>query len=146
MSLYQNTLQQMEKAAKIMKLSESTYNRLIHPERILEVNCSFKKDDGSTEIVKGFRVQHSTVRGPAKGGIRYHPQVDMEEVKALAGWMSIKCAVMDLPLGGGKGGVIIDPRNLFIFNSSFSSSGGISFTGGVSVLETTRLSSIPSSE
>ncbi|PCI25142.1 glutamate dehydrogenase [Candidatus Peregrinibacteria bacterium] len=112
MSLYENTLQQFKKAADTMKLSQSMLDRLNSPEKILEVNIDFKKDDGSQMIVKGFRVQHSTVRGPAKGGIRFHPQVDMGEVQALAGWMSIKCAVMDLPLGGGKGGIIVDPHAL----------------------------------
>ncbi len=112
MPLYQNTLKQINKAADKMNLSSKMLERLKVPERVLEVNFSYKKDNGEEELVKGFRVQHSTVRGPAKGGIRYHPQVDMEEVKALAGWMSIKCAVVDIPLGGGKGGVIIDPRNL----------------------------------
>lgn len=112
MSLFENTLKQIDKAAKMMNLSTKTLERLHVPERILEVNISFQRDNGDWEIVKGFRVQHSTARGPAKGGIRYHPQVDMGEVQALAGWMSIKCAVMDLPLGGGKGGIIIDPRDL----------------------------------
>ena len=111
-SLYQNTLKQINKAADTMSLSQETLERLQAPERVLEVQFPLKKDNGSTEIITGFRVQHSTARGPAKGGIRYHPQVDMEEVKALAGWMSIKTAVMNLPLGGGKGGIIIDPRDL----------------------------------
>jgi glutamate dehydrogenase/leucine dehydrogenase len=112
MSLYENTLLQINKAAKTMKLSAAALNRISAPERVLEVNFSYTKDDGTHEMARGFRVQHSTARGPAKGGIRFHPQVDMGEVQALAGWMSIKCAVMDLPLGGGKGGIIIDPRPL----------------------------------
>jgi len=112
MSLYKNTLQQIEKAAKTMQLSKDMHERISEPERILEVNFCFTKDDGSEELVKGFRVQHSTLRGPAKGGIRYHPQVDMSEVKALSAWMSFKCAVMGLPLGGGKGGVVIDSTKL----------------------------------
>jgi glutamate dehydrogenase/leucine dehydrogenase len=76
------------------------------------VNFHIHRDDGKVQMVKGFRVQHNTLRGPAKGGIRFHPQVDMGEVKALAGWMSIKCAVVNIPYGGGKGGVEIDPRDL----------------------------------
>lgn len=95
-----------------MQLSEDVRKVMNEPERVLTVNFHIHRDDGSTQMVKGFRVQHSTLRGPAKGGIRFHPQVDMEEVKALAGWMTIKCAVVDIPYGGGKGGVEIDPREL----------------------------------
>ena len=69
-------------------------------------------DNGAIRIFRGFRVQHNNVRGPYKGGIRYHPQVDMDEVKALATWMTIKCAVVNIPFGGGKGGVIVDPKEL----------------------------------
>ncbi|HPO05675.1 MAG TPA: Glu/Leu/Phe/Val dehydrogenase [Candidatus Gracilibacteria bacterium] len=111
-SLFENTVRQIKKSAQVMNLPAEILNRLLSPERILEVNFSFTKDNGENVIMQGFRVQHSTARGPAKGGIRYHPQVDMGEVKALAGWMSIKCAVADLPLGGGKGGIIVDPRTL----------------------------------
>lgn len=95
-----------------MNLSQDMKDIIEAPERILEVHFPVKMENGSTEVFTGFRVQHSTLRGPAKGGIRFHPQVDMGEVKALAGWMSIKCAVMDLPLGGGKGGVIVNPKEL----------------------------------
>jgi len=112
MSLYQNTQYQLETAAKKMKLAEDI-RRIVHePERIVEVNFHIHRDNGELEMIKGFRVQHCTLRGPAKGGIRFHPQVDMEEVKALAGWMTIKCAVMDIPYGGGKGGIIIDSSQL----------------------------------
>ncbi|MFH0776977.1 MAG: Glu/Leu/Phe/Val dehydrogenase [Patescibacteria group bacterium] len=76
----------------------------------MQVNFHIHRDNGKIEMLKGFRVQHSTLRGPAKGGIRFHPQVEMGEVKALAGWMSIKCAVVDIPYGGSKGGVELDPR------------------------------------
>ncbi|MDX9970907.1 MAG: Glu/Leu/Phe/Val dehydrogenase [Candidatus Gracilibacteria bacterium] len=110
MSLFENTLKQIEKAGRTASISEKTMERLRVPERILEVNFSFVNDKGESEILKGFRVQHSTARGPAKGGIRFHPQVDMGEVMALSAWMSMKCAVADIPLGGGKGGVIFDPR------------------------------------
>lgn len=112
MSLYENTLQQINTAADAMKLSPDMRAILLVPERILEVNFSVRMDNGEIRIFKGFRIQHSTLRGPAKGGIRFHPQVDMGEVQALAGWMSIKCAVMDLPLGGGKGGIVVDPHTL----------------------------------
>lgn len=112
MSLFENTQKLINKAADAMQLAPEIRAQLAEPERILQVRFPLRRDDGRVEMIEGFRVQHSTLRGPAKGGIRYHPQVDMGEVKALAGWMSIKTAVLDLPLGGGKGGVIIDPRGL----------------------------------
>ena len=112
MSLYKNTQLQIAAAAKKMNLSPNIKKIVDEPERIVEVNFYIYQDDGQLKKVRGFRVQHSTLRGPAKGGLRFHPQVDMDEVKALAGWMTIKCAVMDLPYGGGKGGIAIDPRLL----------------------------------
>lgn len=112
MSLYENTLAQMEEAANIINLSKNVRNVLRKPERILHVSIPVKMDSGETEVFEGYRVQHSTLRGPAKGGIRYHWDVDLDEVKALAMWMSIKCAVVDIPLGGGKGGVICNPKEL----------------------------------
>lgn len=110
MPLFENTLKQIQKAVDTAKFPSKTMDRISVPERILEVNFSFINDNGEKEILKGFRVQHSTARGPAKGGIRYHPQVDMSEVMALSAWMSMKCAVVDIPLGGGKGGIVFDPR------------------------------------
>ncbi|HBE13250.1 MAG TPA: glutamate dehydrogenase, partial [Clostridiales bacterium] len=71
-----------------------------------------KMDDGSTKIFQGYRVQHNTVRGPAKGGIRYHVSVTDDEVRALAAWMTFKCSVVNIPFGGGKGGIIVDPFTL----------------------------------
>jgi glutamate dehydrogenase (NAD(P)+) len=82
------------------------------PERVLEVSIPVRMDDGHIEVFKGYRVQHSSVRGPCKGGIRYHPAVTVDEVKALAGWMTLKCAVVDIPFGGGKGGIVCDPMKL----------------------------------
>ncbi|GAB4306874.1 MAG: Glu/Leu/Phe/Val dehydrogenase [Candidatus Bipolaricaulota bacterium] len=82
------------------------------PERVLEVSIPVRMDDGRIEVFRGYRVQHSSVRGPCKGGIRFHPAVTIDEVKALAGWMTWKCAVVDIPLGGGKGGVVCDPTTL----------------------------------
>ncbi|MBC7220848.1 Glu/Leu/Phe/Val dehydrogenase [Candidatus Bipolaricaulota bacterium] len=82
------------------------------PERVLEVSVPVRMDDGRIEVFRGYRVQHSSVRGPCKGGIRFHPAVTIDEVKALAGWMTWKCAVVDIPLGGGKGGVVCDPTTL----------------------------------
>lgn len=112
MSLYEETQKLINRAADTMKLNDEVREVVNEPERILMVNFHIHRDDGSVQMVKGFRVQHNTLRGPAKGGIRFHPQVDMGEVKALAGWMSIKCAVVNIPYGGGKGGVEIDPRGL----------------------------------
>jgi glutamate dehydrogenase/leucine dehydrogenase len=112
MSLYENTQKLINRAADTMELSEEVRKVVNEPERVLSVNFHIHRDDGKVQMVKGFRVQHNTLRGPAKGGIRFHPQVDMGEVKALAGWMSIKCAVVNIPYGGGKGGVEIDPRDL----------------------------------
>lgn len=112
MSLFQNTQKTISKAADTMNLSDDLRKVINEPERVLTVNFHIHRDNGKTEMIRGFRVQHSTLRGPTKGGLRYHPEVDMEEVKALAGWMTIKCAVVDIPYGGGKGGVIIDPREL----------------------------------
>lgn len=91
---------------------EGFYDRLKDPERFVEVNFPVEMDDGSTRVFKGFRSQHSFARGPAKGGVRFHPAVSEEEVKALSLWMTLKCAVADIPYGGGKGGVIVDAGSL----------------------------------
>ncbi len=84
------------------------------PERVLEVAVPIRRDHGGVEVFRGYRVQHSSVRGPCKGGIRYHQGVTMDEVKALAGWMTWKCAVVDVPFGGGKGGIICDPTQMSV--------------------------------
>lgn len=112
MSLFENTLKQIQKASKLMKLDSNVEAILSAPDRILEVSIPVTMDNGAIRVFKGFRVQHNNVRGPYKGGIRFHPKVDMDEVKALATWMTIKCAVVGIPLGGGKGGVIVDPKEL----------------------------------
>jgi glutamate dehydrogenase/leucine dehydrogenase len=105
-------MQNFEAAADLLGLSENERNMVRAPERILMVNVPVRMDDGSIRSFEGFRVQHSTARGPAKGGIRYHPQVTLDEVKALATWMTWKCAVVDIPYGGGKGGVTCDPKQM----------------------------------
>jgi glutamate dehydrogenase/leucine dehydrogenase len=87
-------------------------DRIKRPERIHTVAIPLHRDDGSEQLFTGYRVQHSSARGPYKGGIRYHPQVDLDEVMALAGWMTIKTAVVDIPMGGGKGGIMVDPHQL----------------------------------
>lgn len=91
---------------------EDCYDRLKDPKRFVEVNFPVEMDSGDKEVFKGFRSQHSTVRGPGKGGIRFSPQVNEDEVKALSLWMSLKCAVADIPYGGAKGGVVVDPSEL----------------------------------
>lgn len=112
MSLFENTLKQIREAARIMELDKNIETLLSNPKRVIQVSVPVKMDSGEIKVFQGFRVQHNDVAGPFKGGIRYHPQVDMSEVKALATWMSMKCAVVGIPLGGGKGGVIVDPREL----------------------------------
>lgn len=103
---------QFEKAANFLDLDPWIYQRLKYPERELTVHIPITMDDGRAEIFTGFRVQHSTVRGPAKGGIRFSPNASISECKALATWMTWKCAVVDLPFGGGKGAVICDPLKM----------------------------------
>ena len=109
---YENVLKVMDEAAQILGYSESDIEPLKYPERELKVSVPVEMDDGSTRVLEGYRVQHSTSRGPAKGGIRFHPAVNNDEVKALAAWMTFKCAVVNIPYGGGKGGVICDPHEL----------------------------------
>jgi len=109
---FENAIKQFSKAAKLLKLSDSQIAMIKEPRRITEVNLPVRMHDNSIQIFKGFRVQHSTVRGPAKGGIRFHPDVNVDEVKALAFWMTYKCAVVGVPFGGGKGGVVCDPTKM----------------------------------
>ncbi len=109
---YQNVLQVLDTAGKMLGYAPSEYETLKHPERELKVSVPVEMDDGTVRVFEGYRVQHSTVRGPAKGGIRYHQNVDINEVKALAAWMTFKCAVVNIPYGGGKGGIIVNPSEL----------------------------------
>lgn len=111
-SAYDFALQNFELAAEALELTECTRSLIKYPERVLTVNIPFRLDNGDIRRYEGYRVQHNTSRGPAKGGIRYHPDVTLDEVKALAMWMTWKCAVVDVPFGGGKGGVIVDPKQL----------------------------------
>jgi glutamate dehydrogenase (NAD(P)+) len=104
--------QQFDLAAERLNLDEGMRLVLREPRRELTVHFPVKMDDGSVKVFTGFRVQHNLGRGPAKGGIRYHQDVSIEEVKALAMWMTWKCAVVGIPYGGGKGGVIVDPKQL----------------------------------
>ncbi len=109
---FENALKQFDKAARVLKLSENQIAMIKEPRRVTEVNLPVRMDDGSIRLFKGYRVQHSIARGPAKGGIRFHPDVTVDEVKALAFWMTYKCAVVNVPFGGGKGGVVVDPNEL----------------------------------
>jgi len=98
--------------ARFSSASDEVVQLLLQPARVYEVAIPVRRDDGSLEVFTGYRAQHCDVLGPAKGGIRFHPAVNVDEVKALAMWMTIKCALTDLPYGGGKGGVVCDPGSL----------------------------------
>ncbi len=103
----------VDAASAVAGISDpSLLERVKTPERVHEVSIPLVRDDGRRELLTGYRVQHSSARGPYKGGIRYHPNVTLDEVKALAGWMSIKTAVVNIPMGGGKGGITVDPHLL----------------------------------
>jgi glutamate dehydrogenase (NAD(P)+) len=105
---------QFDNAAKYLDLKEGIRAKLRVPKRELTVYFPVKMDDGSIQIFTGYRVQHNLARGPAKGGIRYHPDVTLDEVRALAMWMTWKCAVVNIPYGGAKGGVVCDPKKMSV--------------------------------
>ncbi len=109
---YDNVLKVVKNAADVLGFSDSDIEAIKYPERELQVSIPVRMDDGSTRVFQGYRIQHSTSRGPAKGGIRFHPAVNSDEVRALAAWMTFKCAVVNIPYGGGKGGVVCDPNEL----------------------------------
>ena len=104
--------QQFDRAADYLELDNSMRRVLKNTKRQLVVSIPVKMDGGDVQVFEGYRVQHNIARGPAKGGIRYHPQVTLDEVKALASWMTWKCATVGIPYGGGKGGVVCDPKSL----------------------------------
>ncbi len=109
---FEMAVRQLERAAQFMDISEEALEWLKRPMRILEVSVPLQMDDGSVKVFTGFRVQHNWARGPTKGGIRWHPAETLSTVKALATWMTWKCAVVDIPYGGGKGGIIVNPKEL----------------------------------
>src|SRR5262245_36529024 len=109
---FKSAMEQLRSAAKILKLDPQILQRLSEPTRILKDSSLVKMDSREDKAFQVFRVQYNDARGPFKGGLRFHPQVNMDEVKALAFWMSIKNAVVDVPYGGGKGGIIVDPKKL----------------------------------
>jgi glutamate dehydrogenase (NAD(P)+) len=111
-NIWEVALKQFDNVAERLNLESYIREKLRRPNRVLTVNFPVRMDDGSIKMFEGYRVQYSLDRGPAKGGIRYHPKVTLDEVKALAMWMTWKCAVVNIPYGGGKGGVICNPRNM----------------------------------
>jgi glutamate dehydrogenase (NAD(P)+) len=111
-SAWETALAQLDEVAELMGLAPGVHEILRAPKRALIVSVPFRMDDGSTKVCLGYRVHHNVTRGPAKGGIRYHPDVDIDEVKALAMWMTWKCAIAGIPFGGAKGGVQVDPKAL----------------------------------
>lgn len=100
--------EQVKKACIKLALEESVYELLKEPERTIEVNIPVKMDDGSLKVFKGYRAQHNDAMGPYKGGIRFHENVSMDEIKALSIWMTLKCQIVGIPYGGSKGGIIAD--------------------------------------
>ncbi len=105
-------LQEFDGAARILNLEPGIWKILTHPKRQITVSCPVQMDNGEIEVFTGYRVQYNITLGPAKGGIRYHPDVSLDEVTALAAWMTWKCAVAHIPFGGGKGGIICDPTRM----------------------------------
>ena len=111
---YSAALQNFDLAADQLELDYDIRMMLKYPERCLTVSLPVRMEDGRIEHFEGYRVQYNTARGPAKGGIRYHPAVDLQEIKALASWMTWKCAIVNIPFGGGQGGVTCNPKNMSI--------------------------------
>jgi len=112
LSLFEATQAQLDEVASMLHLEASIQAILREPMRELHVSIPVRMDDGQTKIFKGFRVQHNNARGPFKGGIRFHPDETIDTIRALASWMTWKCAVVDIPFGGGKGGVICNPKEM----------------------------------
>ena len=110
--LYRDAIKQLEESAEVMGLDPNILDRLRYPKRALTVSVPIRLDDGTVKTFLGFRVQHNMTIGPGKGGIRYHPKVDLAETAALAMLMTYKCALVGLPLGGAKGGIQVDPSDL----------------------------------
>jgi glutamate dehydrogenase (NAD(P)+) len=109
---FQNAMMQLDKVAKIKDFGSGFISRLRQPDRDIRISIPIKMDDGSVKIFEGYRVEYNNALGPYKGGIRYHPDTEINEVKALAFWMTLKCAVAGIPMGGGKGGITVDPKKL----------------------------------
>ncbi len=112
MNPHDHALEQLDKAAQLMNLDPTLHKIFSKPKRVLEVSIPVEMDSGEYEVFTGYRVQHNFNRGPTKGGIRYHPAVTLDEIKALAMWMTWKCAVVNIPYGGAKGGVVCNPKQM----------------------------------
>jgi glutamate dehydrogenase (NADP+) len=110
--IFTDALSRLDNALAFTKIDKEAIEKLKHPKKIVHAAIPIRRDDGSLSIYHAYRVLHNDVRGPAKGGIRFHPDVHLDEIKALGLWMTIKCAVMDIPFGGAKGGVVVDPKSL----------------------------------
>lgn len=111
-SVFADAITRLDRAFEYAEIDEESLEKLKHPKAILQVSIPLRLDDGSLRIFDGYRVRHDDTRGPTKGGIRYHPAVDLDEIKALAFWMTVKCAVVNIPYGGAKGGITVDPKKL----------------------------------
>ena len=111
-SLFEDAIRRLDRAAQYADMDAEAIERLKHPKAMLQVSIPVRMDDGSLRVFSGYRVRHDDTRGPTKGGIRYHPDVSLDEVKALALWMTCKCAVVGIPFGGGKGGIVVNPKEL----------------------------------
>ncbi|MBV8373901.1 MAG: Glu/Leu/Phe/Val dehydrogenase [Candidatus Eremiobacteraeota bacterium] len=113
-NVWEMAQRQLDEVASLIGLNESLHGFLRQPKRVLEVSVPVRMDDGGFRMYTGYRVQHNLSRGPGKGGIRFHPDVTLDEVKALAMWMTWKCALVNIPFGGAKGGVICDPKHMSV--------------------------------
>ena len=111
-SIFNAMLQEFDGAARLLGLDPGIWKILTNPKRQIIVSCPIQMDNGEIEVFTGYRVQYNITLGPAKGGIRYHPDVSLDEVTALAAWMTWKCAVAHVPFGGGKGGIVCDPTRM----------------------------------
>jgi len=111
-NIFEDALSHLDHAKQYAHIDEEALTRLRHVQSLLEVSIPVRMDDGSLKIFKGYRVRHNDSRGPTKGGIRFHPDVNIDEIKALAFWMTLKCALVNVPFGGAKGGVVVDPKHL----------------------------------
>ena len=111
-NVFDDAVKRLDRAAQHANLDDETLERLKHAKAAVEVSIPVRMDDGTLQVFTGYRVRHDDTRGPAKGGIRYHPDVSLDEVRALAFWMTCKCAAVGIPFGGGKGGVIVNPKEL----------------------------------
>ncbi len=112
MNQFDHALEQLSRATAVQSFDSALIRRVSSPEREVRVTIPVVMDDGATRLFEGYRVQHSSIRGPYKGGIRFHADADIHEVRALAFWMTLKCAVANIPMGGGKGGITVDPKEL----------------------------------